>query len=622
MSLTQYAMISKKDNQNAWGETLETARAVLGHLAEECNGVAQAQTADEITKGATQWAIDNGITRDRFFPKMVLGVLYRLAQGVAHALVAYRDSPVRFYVFEDAAQRLADERMQAHLAEEAEYAWYGMTCDDAGPGRPLRPCVRPGCPYGGGWEPPVGSVVNATFPYGSKCCGSCTGVRDDGGPMALAHGSSCRCVPWLGVPESDTRDLSWLCFKNLSALSEAVNRATGTARLSMLQWTCLSEPQGGSIIFRSTAVMEGAEAMSLQMSGPTRTIAKMRTKLGFLHLYKTVLEAAESGAPVDYAELWAEEAARLVRRTDEALNGCLDRPVRPRGQVIRLPVVTENDVDSSDESTDEGQASDSCSPCVDPAPSAPVDGADVRTCVSSCGRRHRSFWAGYSPDLGPQAEEATPVTSGAAPHIEEQENRRAARAQDLMDRGLGTVKVAKSIKSDQGYRVGSASGTYTYPLSWGMGPVEFMTSARDSSAAKAGVSGSVYGARTQLVRKASRPMCAVARHGTYIFATSTPLTSPATRIVPVRHLRAALTRDEQFRRQESIDSYSDSALLAAFLAATTSLDTKKHQGVPRFDITEFDASVMYPADQASWSFMRTDREPCLVVRMKTEQRRG
>lgn len=314
MPVIQLAVISE-ESQAAWGEASPTAKVVIGYMAEHALGQVNAKSVDQIGDVAALWANANGID-EGYTKTMVPSVLHKLSQGVAHAALRREGCPRCFYVHDDFRQRLADE---LRLAGDA-----GAVLKP-----PHRPCVTPGCPYAGTWEPPVevdSRCPPADFPAGAKCCGSCTGVRRDGRPMAAAHGPRCERVPWLGVPDLDTQAPTWLAITSPSQLNDEVNRAYGTARLVQNELPARAAGVSMEFFYRcelhdgvpanhcqiTMTKSEGMGQWEVCMSGPTRAIARLRAQLAFLHCYKTLLEVAGKGQPVDYIATWLSTAEHLL----------------------------------------------------------------------------------------------------------------------------------------------------------------------------------------------------------------------------------------------------------------------------------------------------------------------
>lgn len=311
MSVVQLADLRDESARRAWGDELLTAEAVLGYMSEKAIGVQNAKLADDISEGATLWANMHGPVGSRVAPS-VPRVLHCLAQGAACSSLRVVGSSPRFYLHHDYTLRLRVER------EAAE----NLAASLAGPRVMYPPCLTAGCPYLGTRDqlPSVDSV----FPRGPKCCGSCTGKRRDGQPMALAHGSCCERQPWLGVPEIDTRSTEWLSLMSASQLNEELNKAKGT--VSLVQKDINSRVAGVSIEWAthdrqySTTVHycratlrkdEGHGQWTVCMSGPTKSIAKLRATMAVLHCYKTLLEAAEKNKPVDYDLEWLAAESEL-----------------------------------------------------------------------------------------------------------------------------------------------------------------------------------------------------------------------------------------------------------------------------------------------------------------------
>lgn len=334
--LIQCAVIIEDVNKADWGDAHSTARAVVGYMAQDAVGLANAKTTSEIATGATAWVRtadlperDRTFLRENFNCKQVDGVMHKLSQCVSHAALRSTNQTRRFYVHLDAEARLEAERTQ-YAQAEAEMV---TTRQNAVPVEPRKPCVTQGCPYAGGWEPPEG-VPTATYPEGPKCCGSCTGVRIDGRPMQNSHGDSCHRQAWLGEPNVNTDAPGWFLITDASKLNEVLMSSYGTARLIerelahrhagvKLWWDVQEVPASGPTAAYWRARLEvtkdqGQGSWTVEMCSKNRSVAKIRAQLAWLHCYKLMLDAAACGSPCDYIDLWVTAAANLAKAVHRA----------------------------------------------------------------------------------------------------------------------------------------------------------------------------------------------------------------------------------------------------------------------------------------------------------------
>lgn len=318
MPVIQLAVMSVRENQDAWGDVLVTAKAVTGYMLDHAFGLESAKTSEEIIIEAALWANVNGLGGG-FKKADVPSVLHKLAQGVGHAALRFQCCSTRFYVHADFCQRFNEEREAAGATHFPDIPLKSYP----------KPCVTRGCPYVGVWEPVTTDDLKTTFPEGPKCCGSCTGVHSDGRKMAVAHGMRCGRTPWLGVPNVDEKKTAWLVTTSPAQLNEELQSAFGTARLVendlrarvsgvSLEWAFQTEQESGKagkvvhICHVTVTKAEGQGQWYVQMAGPTRSMAKMRATMAFLHCYARLLTLANEGQPIDYMDAWETAYNHLI----------------------------------------------------------------------------------------------------------------------------------------------------------------------------------------------------------------------------------------------------------------------------------------------------------------------
>lgn len=552
----QLAVLSHEENRAAWGPDWSTAAAVVETMNQEARGLDKAKTIQEIADGAEKWVQDMGQRpiAQGFQKKKVPSVLHKLSQGVAHAALRRSGQGLRYYVHADSEKRLAEERdlagtqsdMWQHSQQQEQYAAETVS---------LKPCATPGCPYGGAWESPSGGT-GVTYPDGPKCCGCCTGRKESGKPMPVAHGNRCMRDPWLGTPNL-AMDKKWMSVICPSQLNELVHKAYGSARLVQneldardagvtLQWSYPTEWVGGAPVqMCHLDVVKNDETWqwSVSMSGPTRQTAKLRAQLAFLHAYNALLAAAADGPPVDYPQVWLAATEELAQIEADAAKVRQDK---------------KNAFADKEARTNQP----------DPWHVAFAARAEVQQ---------------------PQPEPLAPAGDGAP---------------DMWGTALAPA-----------YPGGCFVTTTTPGEIWGPG-VAGLDGVAGQQAGQGSATWNRGVWRPQPGFVATRPMCAVARYETSVFAWPRTGTKPSTKIVPVSELRAAL---EGVRKPTlNLDDIDDEELIRTFLRDLKPRDTKSHGGIPRFARALLDPSTMYPGSPHARSRMLVAGVPCLVVRLKRD----
>lgn len=573
MTVVQLAETTKEVNQVAWGQLVGTAKAVIGYMIEHALGLVQAKTVEQITVGAAAWAVDNDLAGG-YKKTDVPCILHKLTQGVAHAALRMDNGPIRFYVHTDYRQRLDEESEAAEAVHVQAFV--------SKP--PPKPCVTRGCPYAGTWDSSApaddGCKSKATFPEGPKCCGSCTGVLPDGRMMAAAHGCRCERLSWLGVPNIDPNNQTWLAITSPSRLNEELQKAFGTARLVenelparvsgvSLEWS-FEQRSDVHICQVSMAKDEGRGQWIVRMSGPTRAVAKLRAQMAFLHCYARLLEVARDGPPVNYTRVWEIAFNELLRAegshpagegdTCEVLADVLQLATSMAQQNMALALELANKHAESDGDSENASGNDS------------VAAAMASTPQPQC------MPPGLSQGLDPGASAVAQDMS----HLTVEGASRAAAHVQTFETGAA-AEVAPNLREG------------SIPDIWGAGLI----------------------VTVPVPLRATRSMCAVARYETDVCALPYQQTNPATKIVPVSELRIALDQD---RRTWGLNlgAFSDDQLLNAFVAEAGQVDARAHGGVRRFGRTTLNSQTMYPADQRSRSSLQHRGEPSLVVRMKRQ----
>lgn len=318
--LVQLADLGQEACREAWGDDFITASAVIHYLRENAVGFANAKTSDVVAAGVLASSYFSGSCQGlmlKYYPKKIPSVLHKLSQGVAHGAVRRSGESIRFFLHTDADDRLEEERgLDASIAGGRASA--GTSTTEGVPGLRLKPCVTDACPFAGTWEPPPDDNDRATFPVGPKCCGSCTGTRKDGRPMQSSHGVRCGRTPWLGIPAIDLKDMDWLGITNTSQLNEELNRAFGTARLvqhdiddkceGVVMHTAFPNrvEDGQPVIVCQLRVVDtnGGNEWVTEMTANSKSLARLRAFMAFLHCYKTLLVKAAEGPPVSYPAVW------------------------------------------------------------------------------------------------------------------------------------------------------------------------------------------------------------------------------------------------------------------------------------------------------------------------------
>jgi len=581
----QLAVISETVNRVAWGEDLSTASAVIAYMAQNTVGLANAMSAREIADGAMAWDGVNGVCpiSQGCDIRKVASVLHKLSQGVAHAAVRRVGGAMGFYVHSDSYRRLLDERAEADALETTQQQ--PQQGQQAAAPRPrLKPCITQGCPYAGGWEPPLlqegglrpcghhqefGSTTE--FPEGPKCCGSCTGHRHDGRPMEVAHGSRCERTPWLGQPNIDTAVSTWLGMLVPSQLNDVLNQAYGTARLVQsdldgrlegvtIHWSCPTKWVDGMAVIQCQLEVTKGEGLGqwvITMPGPNRAIAKLRAQISFLHCYKVLLNAAQLGRPVDYIATWLTAAEGLAA------------------------------------------AAETSATVAAAASALAANAVDLWTPVS-VPLTHGVAASGTGNAAVPAAVAGAAVPAGRPDSLEQAQVQQLHAIQHQPPQPQAPAAAAGAAVAGAAAAPAAASGSADI---WGA------TATRPVMANRAMYAGGVPAG-----------FCAVARHETYVYALPNRATQPATKIVPVSALRVALGRDNRTRNPRA-NNYTDDQLLDGFLAESNAADTAGHGNVPRFGRTVLDPLTMSPVNADSRAAMQIPSEPCLVVRLKN-QRRG
>lgn len=568
MTVVQLAVMDKKENQEAWGDSVATAHAVVGYMNKNAVGLVNAKTGEQIENGAMAWAMGNGLHDHGLGARQpkkaeVPGVLHKLVQGVSHAALRMVNLSTRFYMHVDSEERLREEGVEAD-----------KVCGQAVAPKLLhKPCVTCGCPYTGLWDPPVpteaparsGKKHEVVFPEGPKCCGCCTGLILSGRSMGAAHGKSCERVPWFGLPAINTADTAWLTIVCMSALNEAFQKAQGAARFGekelqarvtgvTVEWSfsAVQNPRDDNAIAHLCEIVvtksDGLGQWKVQMAGNSRKNARLRAMMAFLHCYMVTLEIAAKRLPVNYLDIWDESLNAL-----HAKDPNWPPPMMLDCRTDLKVVAYESEAGTFGAVVEPGTESDDDSEC-----SGDGDGA---------------------------------VASAAAPQIGES----AAIAQ--LSSSVGTF----------------TSLTPAEAIANPWAPMLEPAQEAASAAAESDIWGDHPTVATPVPLKVTRSMCAVARHDVEVYALPIQQTNPGVKIVPVSELRAALWQDKRTRNTD-FSVYADGELLDAFVAESNDADTKSHGGVQRFARTTLDTSAMRPADLHSRSSLQNRGEPCLVVR--------